>query len=237
VLEKIPNLEIGESMLEPYRDRQEGGRLLAKRLLQLQIDFTEALILGLPRGGVVVAYEIALALNAELDVFVVRKLGTPFQPELAMGAIAEGGMLLLNDAVVNYLSISKATIEEIAKKELLELQRREKLYRNSRPSPIIADRTVIVVDDGLATGATMKVAVRALKRKKPAKLLVAAPVGAPNSCIDMQDEVDQVICLKMPDSFGAVGSWYEKFDQTTDDEVTTLLQNAHDHKMKAANLE
>ena len=222
-------------MLEPFRDRSEGGRLLAERLLQLNEDFSSALVLGLPRGGVVVAYEVALALNAELDVFVVRKLGTPFQPELAMGAIAEGGMLLLNDAVVNYLSIQQTTIEEIAKRELFELQRREKLYRNSRPAPIIADRTVIVVDDGLATGASMKVAVRALKRKKPSRLLVAAPVGAPNSCIDMQDEVDQVICLKMPESFGAVGSCYESFDQTSDEEVKSLLQSAYEkHKRRAA---
>lgn len=221
-------------MLEPYRDRHDAGRLLMARLIHQFKDLSDVLVLGLPRGGVVVAYEVALAINAELDVFVVRKLGTPFQPELAMGAIAEGGMLLLNDAVVNYMSIPHGTIEEIANKELAELQRREKLYRNSRPAPVISDRTVIVVDDGLATGASMKVAVRSLKRKKPAKLIVAAPVGAPSSCIDMQDEVDEVICLKMPESFTAVGSWYEQFDQTTDEEVKSLLQSAYEHKKKAA---
>lgn len=221
-------------MLEPYRDRHHAGQILAKRIIHQFKDLSDVLVLGLPRGGVVVAYEVALAINSELDVFVVRKLGTPFQPELAMGAIAEGGMLLLNDAVVNYLSIPQETIEEIANKELVELQRREKLYRNSRPAPVIAGRTVIVVDDGLATGASMKVAVRSLKRKKPAKLIVAAPVGAPSSCLDMQEEVDEVICLKMPESFTAVGSWYEQFDQTTDEEVKSLLQSAYEHKKKAA---
>ncbi len=221
-------------MFEPFHDRHDAGKILAKKLLQFHDNLSDALILGLPRGGVVVAYEVANALNAELDVFVVRKLGTPLQPELAMGAIAEDGMLLLNDAVVRYLSIPQETIEETAKKELVELHRREKLYRNSRPAPIIANRTIIVVDDGLATGASMKVAVRALKRKKPSKLIVAAPVGAPSSCMDMQDEADEVICLKTPENFMAVGSWFEEFEQTSDEEVKILLQSAYEHRKKAA---
>lgn len=221
-------------MHEPFRDRHDAGRMLASRIQHTLKDQSNLLILGLPRGGVVVAYEVALAMNVPLDVFIVRKLGTPFQPELAMGAIAEGGMLLLNDAVINYLSISSEKIKESATSELTELQRREKLYRNGRPASVIAQKNIIIVDDGLATGASMKVAVRALKRKNPAKLIVAVPVGAPSTCIDMQDEVDQVICLKMPDPFGAVGSWYEDFEQTTDDEVTTLLQSAFEHKKHAA---
>lgn len=221
-------------MLEPFRDRHEAGRLLAARVQHFTKDLKDTLVLGLPRGGIVVAYEVAMALNSDLDVFVVRKLGTPFQPELAMGAIAEGGILQLNDAVVNYMSISQETIDEAAERELHELQRREKLYRNGRPAPVITNRNIIIVDDGLATGASMKVAIKALKRRNPAKIVVAVPVGAPSTCYDMQEEVAQVVCLRMPEPFGAVGSWYEDFDQTSDEEVQELLQSAFERKRKAA---
>ena len=184
-------------MNERYRDRAEAGRELAKHL-QKYADMPDLLVLALPRGGIVVAFEVSLALNGELDVFLVRKLGAPYEPELAMGAIAEGGILLLNDAVVNYLSISKETIEETAQQQLAELQRRQQLYRNGRPSPRISGRPVIVVDDGVATGATMKAALKAIKRKEPSVVLVAAvPVGAQSTCLELKAVADEVVCLEM----------------------------------------
>lgn len=173
-----------------------------------------------------VAFEVSLALNGELDVFLVRKLGAPYEPELAMGAIAEGGILLLNDAVVNYLSISKETIEETAQQQLAELQRRQQLYRNGRPSPRISGRPVIVVDDGVATGATMKAALKAIKRKEPSVLVAAVPVGAQSTCLELKAVADEVVCLEMPEPFMSVGLWYEDFRQIEDSEVTELLQKA-----------
>lgn len=214
-------------MFNRFVDRENAGRVLAQKLLKYK-EIPDLLIIGLPRGGVVVAFEVARALQAQLDVFIVRKLGAPYQPELAMGAIAEGGMLLLNDAVVNYLSISKEFIEQTAKEEMVELERRQKLYRGDRAMTKIADRTVIVVDDGLATGATMKVAVRALKRKEPSKLVVAVPVGAVSTCAELKEEADETVCLMTPEPFSAVGSWFENFEQTTDQQVRELLQKAHE---------
>lgn len=219
-------------MIEPYRNRKEAGRILASYLEKYRNDANLLLILALPRGGVVVAYEVAIMLNAELDVFIVRKLGSPYQPELAMGAIAEGGILLLNDAVVNYLSISKENIENTASRELKELERRKILYRNGREPPHIKGRTVLLIDDGIATGATMKVAIRAVRRKEPAKIVAAIPVGAQSSCLELKEECDEVICVRTPESFMSVGSWYMDFEQTTDDEVREFLQKAYESRKK-----
>jgi putative phosphoribosyl transferase len=214
-------------MFNRFVDRESSGRALAQKLLKYK-GTPDLLIIGLPRGGLVVAYEVARTLQAQLDVFIVRKLGAPYQPELAVGAIAEGGMLLLNDAIVNYLSISKEFIEQTAREQMVELERRQKLYRGNRPMPRIAGRTVIVVDDGLATGATMKVAVRALKRKEPSKLVIAVPVGAASTCQELKEEADELICLMAPESFSAVGAWFENFEQITDLQVRELLQKAYD---------
>jgi putative phosphoribosyl transferase len=214
-------------MVEPFRDRFSAGKELAIKLLNYA-SLSNVIVLGLPRGGVEVAYEVALRLNAELDVFLVRKLGAPFEPELAMGAIAEGGILLLNDAVVNYMGISKDSIESAAKQELAELERRLKLYRNGRPALELKGKTVLIVDDGLATGATMKAALKAIKRKEPQKIIVAVPVGAPTTCMEIKSEADEVICLKSPEPFTAVGSWYNIFEQTTDQQVQELLKKASD---------
>lgn len=214
-------------MLNRFVDRESAGRALAQKLQHYK-GTPDLLIIGLPRGGVVVAFQVALALQAQLDAFIVRKLGAPYQPELAMGAVAEGGMLLRNDAVVNYLSVSKEFIEETAREQMVEVERRQKLYRGDRAMAKIAGRTVIVVDDGLATGATMKVAVRALKRKEPSKLVIAVPLGAASTCSELKNEADELICLMTPEPFFAVGSWYENFEQTTDQQVRELLQKAHD---------
>lgn len=214
-------------MLNRFVDRESAGRDLAQKLLKYK-GTPDLLVIGLPRGGLVVAFEVARVLQAQLDVFIVRKLGAPYQPELAMGAIAEGGMLLLNDAVVNYMSISREFIDQTAREQMVELERRQKLYRGDRGMPKIAGRTVIVVDDGLATGATMKVAVRALKRKEPSKLVIAVPVGAASTCQELKKEADELICLMAPESFSAVGAWFENFEQTTDQQVRELLQKAYD---------
>lgn len=216
-------------MNERYRDRAEAGRELAKRL-QKYAGMPDLLVLALPRGGIVMAYEVSISLNGELDVFLVRKLGAPYEPELAMGAIAEGGILLLNDAVVKYLSISKETIEETAQQELAELQRRQQLYRNGRPSPRISGRPVIVVDDGVATGATMKAALKAIRRKEPSVLVAAVPVGAQSTCLELKAAADEVVCLEMPEPFMSVGLWYEDFRQIEDSEVTELLQKAFERQ-------
>jgi predicted phosphoribosyltransferase len=205
-----------------FSDRREAGRELARLLLSARPS-DDVLVLALPRGGVPVAFEIALALGAPLDVFLVRKLGTPGHPELAMGAIASGGVRVLNDEVVQALAIPPHLIDAVAEREQSELERRESAYRQGRPLPSLRNRTVVLVDDGLATGSTMKAAVQAVKQQKPARVIVAVPVGAPETCRALRALADEVICARTPAHFSAVGEWYRDFAQTTDDEVTALL--------------
>jgi predicted phosphoribosyltransferase len=210
---------------ERFRDRSEAGRRLADKLTAYA-NRPDVLVLALPRGGVPVAYEIARALGAPLDVFLVRKLGVPGYEELAMGAVATGGVRVLNAEVVDGLRIPDHVIEAVAAGEQQELARRERLYRGDRPAPEVRGRTVIVVDDGLATGATMLAAIKALRAQKPARIVVAVPTGAPETCQQLKAEADDVICAITPEPFHAVGLWYENFSQTTDDEVRDLLARA-----------
>ena len=207
-----------------YRDRREAGRVLAELLAPLA-NQPDVLVLGLPRGGVPVAWEVARRLGAALDVFVVRKLGFPGHEELAMGAIASGGVRVLNPEVVAY-GVTRDEIERLAEREQRELERRERLFRGDRPPIRVVDRTVILVDDGLATGSTMRAAVRALRQQGAARIIVAVPVAAPSTCAEMEDEADEVVCAATPEPFHAVGLWYEDFRQTTDDEVRELLDTA-----------
>jgi predicted phosphoribosyltransferase len=208
-----------------FRDRREAGRLLAGKLTGYA-NRPDVLLLALPRGGVSVAYEVARALRAPLDVFVVRKLGVPGHEELAMGALAPDGVRILNQEVVKALDIPESIIDEVAAQELEELKRRERLYRGSRPPPDLRGRTVILVDDGLATGATMRAAIRALRQQQPARIVVAVPVGAPETCSEFQQEADEVVCARTPEQLYAVGLWYRDFSQTTDEEVRELLERA-----------
>ena len=212
-----------------YDDRLHAGRVLAERLAHLQ-GHEGLLVLALPRGGVPVAFEVARALHAELDVFIVRKLGYPGHEEYAMGAIASGGVRVMNaDPGV---AVSQQEIESVVHREQAEVVRRERLYRGSRPPVNVAGRTVIVVDDGLATGATMRAAVAAIRRQGPGRLIVAVPVGAAETCAVLGREADEVVCAETPSPFRAVGLWYRDFPQTTDDEVRTLLEEArreHEH--------
>jgi predicted phosphoribosyltransferase len=211
--------------LPAFADRREAGRELAT-LLPASLREADVLVLSLPRGGVPVAYEIARVLGATLDVFLVRKLGTPGHPELAMGAIASGGIRVLNQEVVEALGISPDLIETVTSREQSELERREAAYRRGRPMPLVKDRTVVLVDDGLATGSTMKAAVEAIQQQQPARVIVAVPVGAPETCRALGELAHEVICARTPTPFSAVGQWYRDFSQTTDDEVTELLNKA-----------
>ncbi|HYR95264.1 MAG TPA: phosphoribosyltransferase, partial [Candidatus Binatus sp.] len=199
----------------PFRDRNEAGRLLAAKLSGFA-NRRDVLVLGLPRGGVPVAYEVARALGAPLDVFVVRKLGVPGHEEFAMGAVATGGVRVLNEEVVNGLRIPEYVIDAVAAQEQQELARRERLYRGGRPSPDVRGRTVILVDDGLATGATMHAAIEALRQQRPARIVVAVPTASPETCEALRREVDEVVCAITPKPFHAVGLWYDDFSQTTD---------------------
>src|SRR5262245_45964453 len=205
-----------------FRDRTDAGRRLAEALSQYA-GRPDLVVLALPRGGVPVAFEVARTLDAPLDVFLVRKLGLPGHEELAMGAIASGGVRVLNDEVVRVLDLSPQLIEEVARTEQQELERRERVYRDDRPPVDVRGKTVLLVDDGLATGSTMRAAVAALRRQGPARIIVAVPVGASDSCEELQ-EADEVVCAKMPEPFRAVGMWYEDFSQTTDEEVRELLE-------------
>ena len=207
---------------EPFVDRREAGRALAGRLEQYA-GRNDVVVLALPRGGVPVAYEVASALGAPLDVFLVRKLGTPGHRELAMGAIASGGVRVLNDDVVRWYGIPEAAIEAVARQEAQELQRRERAYREGRPAPEFGNHIVILVDDGLATGSTMRAAAQAVRAHHPSRVVVAVPVGAPQTCRELSEVADDVICARMPEPFSAVGQWYLNFDQTDDEEVRELL--------------
>ncbi len=208
-----------------FRDRSDAGRALAARLISSVSD-QNPLILALPRGGVPVAFEAAKALHAELDIFLVRKLGVPGHEELAIGALASGGVRILNEALIADLRLSQKAIEDVTSREQVELERREKLYRAGRPAIPVRDRTVVLIDDGLATGASMKAASRALRAEGPRRLIVAVPVAAHQTCDELRGEVDQVVCVETPDPFLAVGIWYEDFQQTTDEEVQLLLERA-----------
>jgi putative phosphoribosyl transferase len=208
-----------------FHDRADAGRALAKQL-DGHAGRHDVVVLALPRGGVPVGYHVAEALGAPLDIFVVRKLGTPGHRELAMGAIASGGVRVLNDDVVRWLNIRPEQIESVAREEEQELIRREAAYKAGRPPVSLKDRVVILVDDGLATGSTMKAAVQAVKQHGPSRVIVAVPVGAPETCRDLREYADEVVCVSMPERFSAVGQWYERFDQTSDDEVRVLLTRA-----------
>jgi predicted phosphoribosyltransferase len=190
-------------------------------------------VLALPRGGVPVASEVARALGAPLDVFLVRKLGVPGHKELALGAIATGGVLLLNEEIVRGLGIPPRVIDRVAAEERAELERRESAYRDDRPPPEVRDRIVILIDDGLATGASMRAAVAALRQMRPARIVVAVPIAAPSTCEEFQDEVDEVVCARTPEPFYAVGLWYEDFTQTGDEEVRDLLARAEGERSTA----
>ena len=216
-----------------FKDRADAGRFLASKLNQFA-NLADVIVLGLPRGGVPVAYEVAHKLHAPLDILVVRKLGVPGHEELAMGAIASGGVCVLNQDVLSHLGIPEDIIDLVIKSEQSELERREREYRNNHPRLELRGRTVIVVDDGLATGSTMHAAVAALRQKQPKKIIVAVPVGARDTCQSFHNEIDTMaICAVTPDSFQAVGSWYANFSPITDDEVRKCLDRSRQTKKAA----
>jgi putative phosphoribosyl transferase len=209
-----------------FRDRAEAGRLLADRLRKYA-GRDDVIVLALPRGGVPVASEIAKALAAPLDVFVVRKLGVPGHEELALGAIARGGVRVVNRPLVERLGIPADSVEAIETKERRELERRERDYRGERPPPDLAGRMVILVDDGIATGSTMLAAIWAVQRERPARIVVAVPVAPQEVCEALGREAGEIACLVTPAAFGAVGAWYDDFSQTGDDEVRAILERSH----------
>jgi putative phosphoribosyl transferase len=207
----------------PFADRRAAGRLLAARL-EAYATQPGVLVLALPRGGVPVAFEVAQALGAPLDLFLVRKLGTPGHRELAMGALASGGVRVLNDDVIRWYGITAADIDAAVREEQRELERREAAYREGRAPAPIEGRTVILIDDGLATGSTMRAAVQAARLRRPARIVVAVPVGAPETCEELSAIAEEVVCSRKPSRFAAVGEWYLDFNQTTDEEVRELLR-------------
>ena len=214
-----------------YVDRKHAGLVLAD-LLKNYTNRPDVIVLALPRGGVPVAYEIAMKLSLMLDVFIVRKLGVPGHEELAMGAISSGGVTVLNDEIVRSLRINQASIDEVKLSEQQELIRREHLYRGNREFPNVTGKTIILVDDGIATGSTMKAAIAALQQKKPLEIIVAVPVAARETCAEMTTLVKKIVCPLQPIDFYAVGLWYESFPQTADEEVIELLEKSKQHYEK-----
>src|SRR5437660_12783369 len=212
-------------MERAFANRIEAGQLLAEKLVEYA-GRDDVIVLGLPRGGVPVAFEVAHRLGAPLDVFIVRKLGVPGFEELAAGAIASGGMRVLNEDVMRSIPHADEAIDAVTIRETAELERREQIYREGRPPPELRDRIVILVDDGLATGATMRAAVKALRERGAAKIVVAVPVGPPDTCRELEQEADETICLSTPPFFQAVGQYYEDFSQTSDEDVRELLSQA-----------
>jgi putative phosphoribosyl transferase len=209
----------------PFRDRAEAGRLLGAELASRNLP-KDSIVLALPRGGVPVGFEVARALGAPLDIVVVRKLGVPWQPELAMGAIASGGSRFLDEKLIRQMGISQGAVEAIAARETQEAERREQLYRGGRPALDLRNRSVILVDDGLATGSTMLAAVKCVKSLEPVSLIIAAPVASKHACAHIRKWADECVCLATPEPFVAVGEWYEDFRQTSDAEVRGLLAQA-----------
>jgi predicted phosphoribosyltransferase len=209
----------------PYRNRQEAGAYLAEHLAAYR-DRDDVIVLALPRGGVPVAYEVARALHAPLDVFIVRKIGLPGAEEFAVGAIASGGVRLLDEDLIERYGVSRAAVDAVIAAEERELERRERQYRGDREMPDLTGKTVILVDDGLATGSTMRAAVAALKREGAARIVVGVPVAAPETCQLLEREVDEIVCAVTPQPFYAVGLWYADFSQTSDREVHELLDRA-----------
>jgi len=216
-----------------FQDRIDAGRQLTTRLTKYA-DRPDVIVLALPRGGVPVAFEVSQELNAPLDIFLVRKLGVPGHEELAMGAIASGGVRVINQDVVSYLQIPGEVIDAVAAYEQRELERREREYRGDRPPPDLRGRVVILIDDGLATGSTMRAAAAAVRKQGPARIVVAVPVAAPETCENFRSEVDEIVCAVTPEPFRGVGLWYEDFSQTTDQDVRELLERATEKHQRAA---
>jgi len=216
-----------------FLDRSDAGRKLAAALSKYAGD-PSVQVLGLPRGGVPVAFEVAQALRAPLDVFIVRKLGVPSQPELAMGAVASGGVRVLNEEVLAHLGIPPSVVDRVAAIEQIEIERRERSYREARPAPNLTGKTVILIDDGLATGSTMRAAASAVKLQRPAATVVAVPVAAATTCEVLRGDADDIFCLATPSQFFAVGQWYRNFEQTSDEEVRELLARAENIRSRAS---
>ncbi len=210
-------------MTTQFRNRTEAGCLLAKKLKPVYGNHQNLLVLGLPRGGVPVAYEVAKLLHAPLDICIVRKLGVPGHEELAMGAIATGGIMLLNEDIVDSLRISQQAIQKVATKEQQELERRDRIYRGTHPTPDLSNRIIILIDDGIATGSTIKAAISAIKQQQPKRIIVAVPVASPDVCQELRKEVDEVVCLLTPEWLCSISLWYDDFSPTTDAEVRHLL--------------
>ena len=208
--------------LHRYKNRSQAGKLLSQQLAHYA-GRSDAIVLGLPRGGVPVAYAVARALRLPLDILLVRKLGMPGHEEYAMGAVGSGGVRVLQAGVVEFFQLAPGVIEAVTERELAELSRRERSYRGERPPPRLGGKVAILVDDGLATGASMRAAVEVVRRHDPARIVVAVPVGAPDGCEALAAEVDELVCPRQPPQFRAVSQWYREFDQTTDDEVHELL--------------